>query len=388
MASSTGAAAPQKVIGPLDRVELNVGGVSFHSTVATLTAKSSYFASLLSGNYKDTAGDGATQVFLDQDPGSFRKLLALMREGMIDAAVLDRGVLLLAEYLQMEELLVAVKARSYKNLQPGSLKMDDNAAADEFDKKYGGIRNALARVDLLGSIKEQPKPKEKKKFAVLTIGSDLDYTEFRGNVMRERVDITKVNEEGVEDEILYENLRIVGALNWLYSNGYTEQLDVIDDNSTWTLSITFSGSMTEANEDNQNGNTSRVFTPEVDNFKNCSYTKEFAMIGSPASSDPERGIFVVTRDPSGNDPSMTIKISSPEQAWLGKNGYTTCETGLESLLKDFMKGNGNAYDVVGIDDGEDEWHPGVEKDRYPFKIYSRKRFPLDEKEYESDQEMM
>ena len=91
---TTNNAAPPKVIGPSDRIELNVGGDIFHSTVATLAANSAYFASQLSGNYKDTAGDGVTKVFLDQDPTSFRKLLAFMREGMIDAAAIDRGVLL------------------------------------------------------------------------------------------------------------------------------------------------------------------------------------------------------------------------------------------------------------------------------------------------------
>ena len=269
--SNNGAAATQKVIVPLDRVELNVGGVSFHSTIATLTAKSSYFASQLSGNYKDTAGDGVTKVFLDQDPESFRKLLLFMREGMIDASVLDRGVLLLAEYLQMEELLVSVKARAYKNLQAGSLKMDESAAADEFDKKYGGIRSALAGGILPGSIKEDPKgkPKEKKKFAVLIIHADRENFEEFSDVMREYANIIQVNEEGEEDEVIFEDLRIVGALNWLYSNGYTEQLDAISDRSAGCISITFSRSEPITENENESG----IFIPEV-NLNICNYRKD------------------------------------------------------------------------------------------------------------------
>ncbi len=382
MASNNGAAAPQKVIGPLDRVELNVGGVSFHSTVATLTAKSGYFASLLSGNYKETAGDGVTKVFLDQDPESFRKLLAFMREGMIDAAVLDRGALLLAEYLQMEELLVAVKARAYKNLQPGSLKMNESAAAEEFDKKCGGIRSALAGGILPGSIKEDPKgkPKGKKKFAILRFYCDYDNFEEFLEVMREYADILQVNEEGEEDKVLFEHLRLVGALNWLYSHGYTEQLDAISDKSRGSVSITFSGSLPIT--ENENENEPGVFIPEV-NLSICNYTKEFAMIGVPWYNDIEGDIFVVARDPNGNDSSNTIKISGPGQAWLGKNGYTTCETGLESLLQkeqEWMKLGSPPY--VG------DWEGNEKRSRYPYKIYSRKRYPLDEKENDDDQEMI
>ena len=136
--------------------------------------------SQLSGNYKDTACDGVTKVFLDHDPDSFRTLLAYMRYGMIDAAAVDRGVLLLAEYLQMEELLVATKARAYQNLT-GSM-MNESTAAEMFDETYGGIRTALTKGILPESMKEDPSKEKKKKFAVLIIESDCDYGEpFRAD---------------------------------------------------------------------------------------------------------------------------------------------------------------------------------------------------------------
>ena len=377
MASNNGRTAVNpRVIGPLDRVELNVGGVSFHSTVATLTAKSSYFASLLSGNYKDTAGDGVTKVFLDQEPESFRKLLAFMREGMIDAAALDRGALLLAEYLQMEELLVAVKARAFKNLQSGSLEMDESAAAEEFDKKCGGIRNALAAGILPGSIKVDPKgkPQGKKKFALLIIYGDHDNrAEFLG-VLREKANIVQVNDDK-PNEVIFEGLRLVGALNWLYSHGYTEHLNEVSYKGGCCLSITFSGSLPITENEDEPG----IFIPEA-NY----YTKEFAMIGVPHWEDPSEGIFILARDPNGNDSSMTTKIRSEEfdmLAWLGINGYTTCEIGLESLLQkeqEWLKEDG----PVGIGWQRDD------KERYPYKIYSRKRYSLDETKFKVDQEMM
>ncbi|KAL7450030.1 hypothetical protein ACHAWC_004486 [Mediolabrus comicus] len=366
----------QTVIGPLDRVELDVGGVTFHSTVATLAAKSCYFASQLSGKYKDTACDGVTRVFLDHDPDSFRTLLAYMREGMIDAAAVDRGVLLLAEYLQMEELLVATKARAYQNLT-GSM-MKESAAAEMFDETYGGIRSALTRGILPESMKEDPsKGKKKKKFAILIIESECDYEEpFNADTLIEKVRILQVNNEDETEDIVYEDLRIVGALNWLYSNGYTEQIDSMHDMIRRTLSITFSGFV-----ENENKNEPGVFTPEI-RFDYFKYAKEFAMVGFPSGSHSALTNFIVARDPDGNNPSITRKIllnrragvvihGDPVAAWLAKNGYIVCETELGSLLQEWMIGYGNGFNDPRFNDEVDRM--GNEKSRYPYKIYSRSR---------------
>ena len=366
----------QTVIGPLDRVELDVGGVTFHSTVATLAAKSCYFASQLSGNYKDTACDGVTRVFLDHDPDSFRTLLAYMREGMIDAAAVDRGVLLLAEYLQMEELLVATKARAYQNLT-GSM-MNESAAAEMFDETYGGIRSALTKGILPESMKEDPsKGRRKKKFAVLIIESDCDYDEpfNRGDTLIEKVRILKVNNEDETEDIVFEDLRIVGALNWLYINGYTEQMDSMNDMKRGTLSITFSG-FDENENDNEPGVF--VFTPEI-KFDYFKYAKEFAMVGFPFVNDSALTNFIVARDPDGNNPSVTRKIlmdtrlveairGDPVTTWLARNGYIVCETELGSLLQEWMIGYGNGFNPD--DSPEVDWSGNV-KSRYPYKIYSR-----------------
>ena len=380
---ATNNATSPKVIGPSDRIELNVGGDIFHSTVATLAANSAYFASQLSGNYKDTAGDGVTKVFLDQDPGSFRKLLAFMREGMIDAAAIDRGVLLLAEYLQMEELLVAIKARTYKNLHPGSIMMDKTVAADKFDKRYGGIRHALTKGYLPGYVKGEPM--RKKKLARLEITGDVNFEEFEGRALRECVTIVKLNEKDEEDEIISRDISIVGALNWLHSHGYTEQLDVLKDKSV--LSITFAGYLaTTTNVDEPS-----VFTPEFQS-NNCGCTKEFAMVGFPTYREG----YAVERDPDDSDPSKTRKISSIGYGWLEKNGYFTCETAFGGLLKAFLDGSGNPLNdrdfVINMQHvphfPEFEAFLGDDLNRYPFKIYSRPRHPIDRMENESDQEMI
>ena len=365
---TTNNATPPKVIGPSDRIELNVGGDIFHSTVATLASNSAYFASQLSGNYKDTAGDGVTQVFLDQDPASFRKLLAFMREGMIDAAAVDRGVLLLAEYLQMDELLVAIKARAYKNLHPGSIKMDNNVAAEKFDKKYGGIRQALANGYLPAYLKREPMPMlRKKKLAMVVIKSVV-----RGDTLRESVILATLKGRNEQSEVVLCGISIVGALNWLHSHGYTEQLDVLEDKLGGVLSITFARYSTKTTK-----NELSVFTPEVQP-NNCGCKKEFAMIGLPRFG--ERVKYAVEKDPNDRNPWKTRKIDSIGYDWLANNGYFTCETAFGDLLQAFMECQGN--------------HPpntdrrGNEINRYPFKIYSRPKHPIDEMENESDQEMI
>ena len=63
--------------GASDRITLDVGGTKFVTGASTLTTNSTYFAALLSDNWRP--GD----KFLDQKPEPFGVLLAYMRSGMI-----------------------------------------------------------------------------------------------------------------------------------------------------------------------------------------------------------------------------------------------------------------------------------------------------------------
>ena len=263
------------------------------------------------------------------------------------------------------------------------MKIDKNVAAEKFDKKYGGIRQALTKGYLPGYLKREhmPLPRRKKKLAVLVINSDVNYTEFRGDVLKEKVNIVKLNEKDEEGETVHEDISIVGALNWLHSHGYTEQLDVLEEKplGLGVLSITFAGYLpTMTNEENEPS----VFTPEVQS-NNCGCTKEFVMVGCPSYEDPQGGTYFVERDSNDNDPSKTRKISGiGKSGWLAKNGYFTCETAFGDLLQAFMEGPGDTfYDPPSTD------RRGRELNRYPFKIYSRPKYPTDEMENESDQEM-
>ena len=296
---------------------------------------------------------------------------------MIDAAAIDRGVLLLAEYLQMEDLLAAIKARAYKNLHPGSIMMDKNVAAEKFDKKYGGIRQALAKGYLPGYVKREPMPisGREKKLAILVIKGDVNYEEFRGDALRESVTLVKLKGRNEQAGIVSRDISIVGALNWLHSHGYTEQLDVLEDKLGGFLSITFAGYLPTMTNDNELS----VFTPEVQS-NNCGCKKEFAMIGLPRFGEVK---YAVERDPNDSDPLKTRKKNNIGYDWLANNGYFTCETAFGDLLQAFMEGPGDTfYDPPNTD------RRGRELNRYPFKLYSRPKHPIDEMENESDQEMI
>lgn len=73
-------AKKQKMLGASDRITLDVGGTKFVSAASTLTANSTYFASLLSGNWCDDAND-CDEIFLDQNPVPFEKNVGLHAAG-------------------------------------------------------------------------------------------------------------------------------------------------------------------------------------------------------------------------------------------------------------------------------------------------------------------
>ena len=106
----------RRSFGASDRIVLDVGGTKFVAAASTLTSNSTYFASLLSDNWIESAGS-EDEVFIDQDPDPFKVLLAYMRRGIIKVEDIDTNVLVLAEFLGVERLLFAVKARWYNNWQ-------------------------------------------------------------------------------------------------------------------------------------------------------------------------------------------------------------------------------------------------------------------------------
>ena len=127
------------------RIVVNVGGTKFLTAVETLTLNSTYFASLLGGNWSESAAHGEDDVFLDQDPVAFGKLLEYMRRGLIKVEDVDIGVLTLAEFLGLDNLILTAKVRWYCNIGKGPVSAEsDEAIAVAFDEVHGGISKAIS----------------------------------------------------------------------------------------------------------------------------------------------------------------------------------------------------------------------------------------------------
>ena len=125
----------------VDRVVVDVGGTRFSTSTSTLTASSSYFQRLFSDRWASSSDD---ECFLDGDPEPFAILLSYMRRGHLDLPeALAQRVLLEAEFLGVDSLLVEVKARAHRNLHSGFQDSSDADAAASFDAEHGGLRDAL-----------------------------------------------------------------------------------------------------------------------------------------------------------------------------------------------------------------------------------------------------
>ena len=142
----------------VDRVVVDVGGTRFCTSTSTLTASSSYFQRLFSDRWASSSED---ECFLDGDPEPFAILLSYMRRGHLDLPEsLAQRVLLEAEFLGVDSLLVEVKARAHRNLHPEFQDSSDANAAASFDAEHGGLRDAL-RSGVLPARYYAPPPEPK-----------------------------------------------------------------------------------------------------------------------------------------------------------------------------------------------------------------------------------
>ena len=126
-----------------DRVVLDVGGTLFTTSKNTLVANSTYFESIFREGWPDD------DYFLDRDPATFALLLTYMRNGVVELPEHDeslaRRVLLEAQFLGIDDFLSAIKAQAYRNLVKVGWKGSDTDAATNFDKKHGGLEDALRK---------------------------------------------------------------------------------------------------------------------------------------------------------------------------------------------------------------------------------------------------
>ncbi len=193
--------------GATDRIVIDVGGKKFLTVALTLTSNSTYFASLLSGDWRESA-DGEDGIFLDRDPVAFGKLLDYMRMGMIKIEDVDTNVMILAEFLGLDRLLLAVKVRWYCNIGKGPVTAEsDVAVAALFDTVHGGISKAISD-GLFPLFLKQDDVHAEKDLAVMTV-----YTDDMQVIVHEIVNGNPGPTIGCGG--------IFGAVNGLHRNGYT-----------------------------------------------------------------------------------------------------------------------------------------------------------------------
>ncbi|KAL7526214.1 hypothetical protein ACHAWF_001676 [Thalassiosira exigua] len=339
------------------RVVLDVGGTEFVAAASTLASDSSYFSSLLSARWNDgddNDGEEEGPIFLDQDPAPFAVLLGYLRRGSLRVEDVDERVLHLAEFLGMERFLAAAKARWHSNLGRGPALDDVDEAAEAFDRRYGGIRGAVAR-GLFPSFARRDDLRAEQESAIATVFSpDGDFA-ANANLTVEEVD------EGAGGE-LREADGLVGALNGLHALGYDRHEAAMDRSNRYERVLTFS--RRKHPPPTRGGGCdvvgAEIFAPsaeEVERSREGEATrKQFALlleetdawreaVVAPAELAEAEGTTTTSSSGSGSssgsrgrdeDPFAVVVLDG-HGPWLAKHGFATREEGYERLFEGYLK---------------------------------------------------
>jgi len=167
-----------------DRIIIDVGGTQFVSSKSTLSTNSSYFQALLSQTWThetetETETNKNFDFFVDQNPNAFKVLLDFMRKGCIEVEQLTSDVLLQAEFLGMEDLIRAVKCRSYRNYFVFESCVSDDETVVLFDERLGTSIMKLVTTGFLPRYLVDSVPKNEtftveKEFAVILLQMTTD----------------------------------------------------------------------------------------------------------------------------------------------------------------------------------------------------------------------
>lgn len=379
---STRRSSPGRRRRPMgDRITLDVGGKIFGVSRTTLASNSSYFATQFStmwtrdGDDDDGDDDGlnvqirrneytpSNDYFLDQDPKAFSVLLKFMRQRVIPLKDLDNvDVLLLAEFLGMDNLLESIQARSYCNAHP-SFKGTEQEAIEQFILSYGTIHQAI--VDgLLTRLFVTPTPSV--QFATITYGPH-GYDGF---------DVVRLETIEMEGQPATANLLpLLGALNWMSVHGYTAVKKEMEHSFRWGDESVFVKSTYHF----RSFPSSRLFLlprEAAERHYNEQHTKKiYAMVLSDSENrfilyPPmvahrviigrvnrrcENSVFCQKKHWPSNERSPL--------RWLQKKEYTTREAELENVVRTHMM-----YVLQTDYFAQTE---GTPAGRFSFQIYSR-----------------
>jgi hypothetical protein len=219
-------------MGATDRIVIDVGGTKFVTATQTLKSNSTYFTSLLSGQWMESSSNndnGQELLFLDQDPVTFGKLLGFMRRGMIKIEDIDIDVLLLAEFLGLERLLLGVKVRWYCNIGKGPVDFEsDEDIAAAFDEVHGGISKAISN-NLYQYFVEQDNVNAEMDRAIMTI---------YGGSLGKAVSVNEIVDGTYGPPIICGG--IFGALNGLHAAGFTSPGQKLKRDFTYNNRVLYS----------------------------------------------------------------------------------------------------------------------------------------------------
>ena len=117
--------------------------------------------------------------FVDQNPDAFQILLDFMRKGCIEVEQLTSDVLLQAEFLGMEDLIRAVKCRSYRNYFVFESCVSEEETVVLFDERLGTSIRKLVTTGFLPRYLVDSVPKNEtftveKEFAVILLQMTTD----------------------------------------------------------------------------------------------------------------------------------------------------------------------------------------------------------------------
>ena len=306
-------------LGASDRITVDVGGTKFITSVSTLTSNSTYFASLLSGNWSES---GDNEIFLDRNPSAFSTLIEYMREGMIKVDDIDESVLALAEFLGVERLLLAVKVRWYHNIGRGPVHSTNEEIAAAFDQRYGGIRNAIS-AGLFPYFLKQDDTHAEKDFAVFSINPK--------SLLFHTYGIKMIGEPDSDFQSVSD---IIGALNSLHMKGYNVHESQLQLSGESTETLTFSRRRHFKLQSEVTG----IFIPdhsETNRQQESKGIKQFAML--QFNRDYDTGSIVAPAETQTPSTHETIEIHNHQRdSWLERNGFMTREVEYEDIFKNYF----------------------------------------------------
>jgi len=110
-----------------------------------------------------------------------------MRQGSIRIGDINTETLLLAEFLGMERLLLAIKVRWYCNIGKGPVHNTDDEIAAAFDQEHGGIMKAISS-GLYQYFLKQNDVDAEKEFATICISVEApnSWCNAKNNIEIER----------------------------------------------------------------------------------------------------------------------------------------------------------------------------------------------------------